>query len=142
MARSEKMGNAEWSLIRSEYVKTDATQRELAEKYGVSINTLKKISARERWRSMRHSGDKNEACTADEILTTGKHLHGIINKIISQMTENAEADGADSIDAGKVQKLAATLKILKEMAGDGADDDMQNGHMELIGVIKEALSEK
>lgn len=135
------MGNAEWSLIRNEYVSTSATQRELAEKYGVSINTLKKISARERWRSRREGVEKREACTADDILKTGKNLHGIINKIICQMTEAAESDGADGIDAGKVQKLAATLKILKEMAGDGDEAKLQDDHCELIGVIKEALNE-
>lgn len=135
------MGNAEWSLIRNEYVSTAATQRELAEKYGVSINTLKKISARERWRSRREGVGKSEACTADDILKTGKNLHGIINKIICQMTEAAESDGADGIDAGKVQKLAATLKILKEMAGDGDEANLQDDHRELMGVIKEALNE-
>lgn len=135
------MESAEWSVIRNEYVSTAATQRELAEKYGVSINTLKKISARERWKSKRDTAEKAEICTADDILRTGKNLHGIINKIIVQMTEAADADGADGIDAGKVQKLAATLKILKEMAGEGNAADLQKEHRELIGVIREAVNE-
>lgn len=146
------MENAEWSVIKNEYVSTGATQKELAKKYGVSISTLKKKSAREGWSVARQneSGTDGEdiqnadggATATDKILATGRKLHGIINKSICKMTDAAEAEGTDGIDAGKIQKLAATLKILKEIMGDSASNGSAREHSELINVIKEAVSEK
>jgi len=43
-----------WPEIRIDYIRGSETLRELAEKYGVSISTLKKRSMRERWSVLRN----------------------------------------------------------------------------------------
>lgn len=52
----------DWIAIRNEYASTDISTRELAEKYGISYNTVKDRASREKWAEMRD--DQHRKITA------------------------------------------------------------------------------
>ena len=43
----------DWDAIKQEYISTNISQRELAEKYGVSVSSLGKKCASEGWSGLR-----------------------------------------------------------------------------------------
>lgn len=45
-----RLASADWAKIRRDYISSNATLEELAQKYGVSFSTLRKRSGKERWR--------------------------------------------------------------------------------------------
>ena len=48
-----KKGGADWAPIRTEYITTKCSYRQLSEKYGVAIGNISKVSIREHWREQR-----------------------------------------------------------------------------------------
>lgn len=48
----------DWAKIRNEYISTGISTRKLAEKYGVSANTLQARAKREKW-----AFERAERCT-------------------------------------------------------------------------------
>lgn len=43
------MGNVDWKSIKTEYISSEISIREIAEKYGVSVSTVKTRSSKEGW---------------------------------------------------------------------------------------------
>lgn len=60
----------DWIAIRNEYASTDISTRELAEKYGISYNTVKDRASREKWAEMRD--DQHRKITAKTQQETAK----------------------------------------------------------------------
>lgn len=48
-----KKGGVDWAPIRTEYITTKCSYRQLSEKYGVAIGNISKVSIREHWREQR-----------------------------------------------------------------------------------------
>jgi uncharacterized protein YjcR len=69
---------AEWAAIKAEYISTNASMRELAEKYGVSHDQMRKHAAKGAWKRERTS-------------TTQKTHKKIVQKVIEQ-TASRETD--------------------------------------------------
>ena len=69
---SKKAGKPvrDWIAIRNEYASTDISTRELAEKYGISYNTVKDRASREKWAEMRD--DQHRKITAKTQQETAK----------------------------------------------------------------------
>lgn len=60
----------DWIRIRNEYASTDISMRALAEKYGISYNTMKDRASREKWAEMRD--DQHRKITAKTQQETAK----------------------------------------------------------------------
>lgn len=132
------MNEEKWRVIKNNYITTGATLKQLSESEGVSISTLKRKSASEHWVNEKYAEKFKNACVVpenDKISKTCARLHEIINISISRILAE------DEPDAAKVQKLAATLKILKEIAGDEKENGSKKEQDELIRIIKEAVTE-
>lgn len=48
-----KKGGVDWAPIRTEYITTKCSYRQLSEKYGVAIGNISKVSVREHWKEQR-----------------------------------------------------------------------------------------
>ena len=110
---------ADWTLIKSEYISDPkASYRNLAEKYGVSFNTLKIIAKKEKWpelRTRKHntvttqivkSCVKKEVSQAEKII---KATDEIADRIINAMTK------MDLTNAAAVRQMTLALKDLREI---------------------------
>ena len=63
----------DWDAIKQEYISTNISQRELAEKYGVSVSSLGKKCASEWWSGLRKKFRKKvEKKTTTKKATTKK----------------------------------------------------------------------
>ena len=100
---------ADWLKIKSEYVSGNISYRKLAEKHGVSFNTLKDHATEEKWKECRE-----------------KHYHKTTTKT-QQKAEEKISDALSDEAALKVQiraglfRLAADWIAKQEVIGDTND---------------------
>ena len=61
-----KPNSVDWNPIRTEYITTKCSYRQLSEKYGVSIGNISKTSVREHWKEKREQFTKKTFKKAEE----------------------------------------------------------------------------
>lgn len=88
--------NIDWESIKSEYVTTNISQKKLAEKYGVSKNSVQYRCAVERWADQRR-----------------QHRDRIMEKT-SERLSDAAAERMAQLMGGTDQMLTATLEALED----------------------------
>ncbi len=121
----------DWSTIKSEYISSNISQRSIAEKYGVSYNTLKSRAGRESWAKEKEKVyrkitaktskkiQKAEFDRIDAIFEMWDKLLKKIESAIGQMEQNG------MVDVTKMRQIVQCLRDLKEIlksceAGDNA----------------------
>lgn len=87
--------SVDWNVIKAEYIAGGTTYEELAEKYGVSISTLKKKATREHWVELRNQ--------------TGTEMEQKMSDAISDQQSEAVVSAVQLIDQ-------ASISILKQIA--------------------------
>jgi len=94
--RKAKKKEPNWRKIETEYITTDISQRKLAEKYGVSYNTIKQKSAVGGWVEKKH-----------------EHHRNVTAKVRESIADAQARDLTDLIDCADKQ-----LEVLKRMYED------------------------
>lgn len=90
------MEKIDWEPIKAEYVTTDISQKELAEKYGVSTSALRFHIAAEQWNGLRQ-----------------QHRQRIVDKTSQRCSEQA-AERMAQLMGGADKMLDATLQALDD----------------------------
>ena len=141
----------DWISIRDEYINTSISQRTLAEKYGISFNTLKDKANKEKWslsrkkqhnkittKSQQKTAEKiiqSEVRRIDRILSLNDRLTEKIDKAINQLEDE---DG--NIDTYRLRQIVQSMKDLREMIKDDkTDNNAEKTHGAMIKAIKEAV---
>lgn len=89
-----KKKQIDWNAIKAEYIGSSISQRKLAEKYGVSFNTLKDKANRECWNEQR------------------KKVH---NKIIAKSQQKVVDTASDNAAIAQRIKQKLLIKLEKEI---------------------------
>lgn len=92
----------DWNAIRAEYLGSDISQRQLAEKYAVSVNTLMRKANKEKWMKQRTA------------------TYSKATEIVQQKTANAMAENsviAARIKAKLLKQLEREIDALPENIG-------------------------
>lgn len=109
----------DWIAIRNEYASTDISTRELAEKYGISYNTVKDRASREKWAEMRD--DQHRKITA------------------KTQQETAKAVAKD--EAGRVSRLLRIADRLMDKT-ERALDELDQQAVKHVEKVKTSISAK
>ena len=120
---------ADWNKIKAEYIAGGTSYRKLAEKHGVSFNTLKTRAIEEQWYKLRQQSD-----------------HETTTKIVKDVSKkNAKIDDkyfrlVDMLiwQPTGLKELATTMKYLKECKGVKSEADMREQEARIAKLIKEA----
>lgn len=153
--------NIDWIKIKNEYINTNISQRNLAKKYAVSVNTLTKRANREKWHSFRREArrrietkvqqeteEKIISAKVDrltEVLSLSDDIVPKIKKAINQLETDAESGAM--IDTYKLRQLVQSIKDLKEIVKNDTKEDesacrhQQEAHRELIEAIRNSHNE-
>lgn len=109
-----------WRKIKAEYVAGGISQRKLAEKYGISWNTLRTKANDEKWTDARKRAEqkalqKAEQKTADLVVDNATRLERIKTKILEKVEMMVDAYDTDATEYSTVKKTAKGKKpaILK-----------------------------
>ena len=79
---------ASWKRIKAEYIAGGTSYRKLADKYGVSFSTLRKIAAKEKWSELRNKAGAKRDTKIVEVIGD-KEADRAIDKLerVSNLTE-------------------------------------------------------
>lgn len=132
----------DWVEIKNEYISTQISTRKLAEKHGVSYQTLRDKAKREKWVLQRSKiGAKSEQKTAEAISTEQS------NRIVSLMSAcckvsdllNIRLDQMISDEKIKTYELKAITEALKNIRDLYETDTTPDGDEDSDGLM-EALN--
>lgn len=136
---------ADWKKIKSEYIRGGVSFRKLAEKYGVSFSTLRKIAAKEKWTDLRNkAGAKRDLKIIDSVASREASKVDKIQTIadrLLQMIEERIADGTLIVDAKDLRSVTASIKDLREIKGMKSELDAKEQIARIAKLEKEASEE-
>lgn len=130
----------DYKKIKAEYIAGGTSYRKLAEKYGVSFSTLRKVAAKEQWTELRNkAGAKadtklvdvvsdKEASKANKIIDVADKLLGKISEMLEEGVYNTQS----------IKNLTSALKDLKEIKGFKSELDLQEQMARIAKLQREA----
>lgn len=125
-----------WRKVKAEYIAGGISQRKLADKYGISWNTLRTKANDEKWTDARKKAEqkalqKAEQKTADVIADNATKLERIKTKILDKLEMMVDAYDTDATEYSTVKKTIKGKKpaILKYKMRD-------------LAAVYESLSDK
>ena len=130
-----------WQKIKAEYIAGGISYRKLAEKHGVSFNTLKDIAVREGWNNLKQQAH-NRATTkmVDVVSDKNAKIDDKYFRLVDKLMGKAEEtiDGLDVWSVTALKEMATALKYLKECKGVKSDADMREQEARIKKLQKEA----
>lgn len=135
----------DWNAIKADYIRGGTSYRKLAEKHGVSFNTLKTIAIREKWTDLRQQAN-NTATTklVDKIggqqASRSAKILDVADKLLDKIS--GTIDAMDVIDSQSLKHFTSALKDLKDIKGVKSDIDLKEQEARIAKLQKEAMAEE
>lgn len=130
----------DWKRIKAEYIAGGTSYRKLAEKYGVSFNTLKTRAKEEQWYELRQQKDHKTTTKIVESLSDkdaekAVDIIDVADKLLDKMTELMDTM---VVDTQSFKQLTSALKDLKDIKGYKSAADMREQEARINKLIKDA----
>ena len=132
----------DWKKIKAEYIRDGTSYRKLAEKHGVSFNTLKTRAIDEQWYKLRQQTDHK---------TTTKILEDIIDKEAQRVAtvvsvadkvlkriERLVEDETMFLDTQSLKQITSSLKDLRDIKGEKSEQDRREQEARIKNLEKQA----
>jgi transposase len=134
----------DWKRIKAEYIAGGTSYRKLAEKYGVSFSTLRKVAAKEQWTELRNktrtkTDTKISDSVSDKEADKAVNIIDVADKLLCKISELMDAV---PLDTQSMKHLTSALKDLKEIKGFKSDADMREQEARIRNLEKQAEAEK
>ena len=130
----------DWKRIKAEYIAGGTSYRKLAEKYGVSFNTLKTRAKEEQWYYLREQKEHKTTTKIVETLSDkdaekAVDIIDVANKLLGKISELMDAI---PLDTQSMKHLTSALKDLKEIKGFKSDADMREQEARIRNLERQA----
>ena len=132
----------DWQKIRAEYIGGGISQRKLAEKYGISFNTLIKKANVEKWNAQRGEAykeitkrvqQKTADIVADNVTIAAEIKRKLLERLVRVLDEFPEDSATEVQKFGKTERKIYKLKDLtamyKDLTGDRVQKDEQGNEL-------------
>ena len=132
---------ADWQAIKTEYITTDTSYRKLAQKYGVSYQTICHRSKEEGWIEQREQ-HKNKTFTktlekiSQQEANRAAKIHSVADKLLRKI--EAMVDSEEPMSEKGIRALTAAVKDLKEIQSVRSDLDRQEQEARIANLRKAA----
>ena len=133
---------ANWTKIRNEYINGGISYSALAKKHGVSMSTLSKRAAAEKWAETKEQQTqtirkKLETKTAEKIADNESEVAAIMSRIRLKLTRKIEqaVDKLEEVDAGELRKLVQSYKDMSE-AQTGTDEERNGVLNDILDAVR------
>jgi uncharacterized protein YjcR len=129
----------DWNKLKAEYIAGGISYRKLAEKHGVSFNTLKDIAVGEKWTELRQQAH-NEATTkiVEKVIEENTKLDVDIYKVADKLLEKIEQMiGLDALTTQSIKHLTSAIKDIKDVKGIKSDIDLKEQNARIDKLHKE-----
>jgi uncharacterized protein YjcR len=130
----------DWKRIRADYIAGGISYRKLAEKYGVSFNTLKTRATEEQWYRLRQQKDHKTTTKVIESLSDKESkIDDKYFRLVDKLFDKAEEviDNTPIWQPTTLKEMATTMKYLKECKGIKSEADMREQEARIARLRKE-----
>lgn len=136
---------ADWKEIEAEYITTQTSYRELAQKYGLNQTTVARRAKAGDWvgRRKRQAGITREriiSAVEGEKVSRALKLQIVADKLLDRV--EAMAVGDDGIGAAGLKTLSEVLKILKDVQMIRSDADVREQEAKIRNLEKQGSTEQ
>ena len=129
----------EWNKIRADYIAGGVSYRKLAEKYGVSFNTLKTRAREEQWYNLRQQKDHKTTTKIVETLSDQEADKAVDLIDIADIIAKKVREIALTVsDPDSIKKLTSAIKDLKDIKGIKSEADMREQEARIAKLQREA----
>ena len=131
----------DWKRIKAEYVAGGTSYRKLAEKYGVSFGTLRKVAAKEKWTDLRNKAvakadTKIIESVSDKQADKAKKIIDVADKLLDKISSTI--DQMDVMDSQSIKHFTSALKDLRDIKGIKSEADLREQEARIAKLQKEA----
>ena len=138
---------ADWQAIKTEYITTDTSYRELSQKYGVHYTNIAKRAKKEDWQQLRQQQTNTTQTKMIEAVERRKvdratKLMEVSDLLLQKVKERVEALDAIEMGSQEFRHLSATIKDLKEIQMIRSDADIREQEARIANLRKQAEKEE
>ncbi len=120
-----------WERIRTEYITTDISMRQLARKHDVTFSALSKRAVRGQWKELREQHGNavdNAILDAHTEIKVGEYKSllraaGVLSDKLCQIVENVDVEALTVEGMRDLRSLTMAIKDLAEVRGLKSDAD-------------------
>ncbi len=137
----------DWKTIETEYVTTDISHRQLAEKYGIGRSRLSQYASKEKWKEKRDKHRANTVAKAVNAIGTKQaemaaKLYGVGGLLLDRVKLLLEDNPELLADTSSMKDVSVVLKNLKDLMSVKSDADMREQEARIEKLRREAEPEK
>lgn len=137
---------ADWNRIKTEYITTDTSYRELSQKYGVHYTNIAKRAKKEDWQQLRQQQTNTTQTKMIQAVERRKvdraaKLLDVSDLLLQKVRERVEALDAIEMGSQEFRHLSATIKDIKEIQMIRSDADMREQEARIKNLQKQAETE-
>ena len=142
---------ADWQAIKTEYITTDTSYRELSQKYGVHYTNIAKRAKKEDWQQLRQQLRQQQTNTTQTKMIEAVErrkvdratkLLEVSDLLLQKVKERVEALDAIEMGSQEFRHLSATIKDLKEIQMIRSDADIREQEARIANLRKQAEKEE
>lgn len=135
----------DWNKLKAEYISGGTSYRKLAQKHGVSLNTLQGVAKREKWCELKKQAQyKSDAkmvnAIANDMSKNAIKIDDVANKLLDKIVMFLEE--ADGIDSQSIKQLTSSLKDIKDIKGVKSDIDIKEQEARIDKLRKDVEKDK
>lgn len=122
-----------WKQIKKEYIAGGVRYKDLAEKYGVSQSTLRKVGAREHWSDLRNAAEtRTEQKVVEAVSSRNAKLDSAVDLALNAVCEYLKTPGR--LRAVDIKDVTTALKNLRDLKGikNESDAEEQRARIEAL----------
>jgi hypothetical protein len=137
----------DWKTIETEYVTTDISHIQLAEKYGIGRSRLSQYASKEKWKAKREEHRAKTVSKAVDAIgtkqaTMAAKLYGVGGLLLDKVKSLLEDKPELLADTSSMKDVSVVLKNLKDLMSVKSDADMREQEARIEKLRKEAMVEK
>ena len=136
---------ADWQKIKTEYITTDTSYRELSQKYGVHYTNIAKRAKKEDWQQLRQQQTNTTQTKMIQAVERRKvdraaRLMTVADKLLNKVEQVVDQEGP--ISAGAIKNLSDALKNIRDAQMLKSDADLREQEARIAKLHKEAQKEE
>jgi hypothetical protein len=135
------VADADWNAIKKEYISSNITHKELAEKHSISLSAVEKRSSQEKWGDLKKKiCKKTEERVINSVSKRNAKLDRAIDLAIDAALGILKSGMGGTMRATDLRDCVTALKTLREMKGikNQADMDEQRARIDALKARAEA----
>ena len=129
----------DWNKLKAEYIAGGISYRKLAEKHGVSFNTLKTIAIRENWTDLREQANNNVTTKiVEKVIEENTKLDVDIYEVANDLLKKIkQMIGLEGLTTQSIKHLTSAIKDIKDVKGIKSDIDLKEQKARIDKLQKE-----